>query len=175
MNQTVFYWIQPGTVTAPSASSLLFHQCFFFLVQTDKHADVGTETAALKLQPFYYYEQQVFTCSGAQPTLSAHVTLAGVNNRLRLTQTLINQRSYDEPEERQAEQNPSLGGGGNWHCPSLCIDTNGASSVQSVSANSPDALRMNLFITGAVGEEDHTRQGVIFPFFLKKKKEIQRK
>lgn len=92
------------------------------------------------------------------------LTLAGINDRLRRTQTLINQRSYDEPEAASRRDKR------NRICRSVCVDTNGASSVQSVSANSPDALRMNLFITGAVGEEDHTRQGVIFPFFLKKKK-----
>lgn len=42
-----------------------------FFVQTAKHGDVGTETATLKVQPFYYDEEQVFTWSGAHPTLSA--------------------------------------------------------------------------------------------------------
>lgn len=46
MNQAVSYLIQPGTVTAPNASSLLFPSFLFFLVQTAEHADVGTETKA---------------------------------------------------------------------------------------------------------------------------------
>lgn len=104
--ESPFWLYEPSRVLFNSARYCNCTECIFtpfssflfFLVQTDKHADVGTETATLKLQPFYYYEQQVFTCSGAHPTLSAHVTLAGTNNRLRLTQTLINQRSYDEPE-----------------------------------------------------------------------------
>lgn len=73
--------------------------------------------------------------------------LAVMNNQF--VRTLINQQCYKKPEE-------AAGNVGKWQCPSsLFIYSKTAYSVQSVSTNVPDALLMNRFITGAVGEKDH--------------------